>query len=204
MSRVQDQALALAGVAQFALYAHELAAEGNDRRQRLDRSLHAVFCTDPDEVTDVFSGAGGVDDGARLLDGQLRRGGGSPATSQVARYMGQILRLAGRLQRDGHALGALRGAIDRARLADPGEVTAILDQAYRESVSGLRPRIMVQGHPSYLRNEEFTRRIRTHLLAAIRCAILWRQCGGHMWRLVFQRRQLLAALQDLPRDGPDA
>lgn len=193
MTQVHDQALALAGVAQFVLYAHELAADGEDARERIDRALHAVFCTDPEDAADVFGGVDGTADGIRLLEGQLR-GAGTPQTALVARYIGQILRLAGRVQRDRGAFTGLRGAIDRARLAEPDERTAILDAAYRENVSGLRPRIMVQGHPTYLRNAQITRRIRTHLLAAIRCGVLWRQCGGRLWRLVLQRRQLLEAL----------
>ena len=125
------------------------------------------------------------------------RGAATPDTAPVARYIGQVLRLSGRLLRNGEAMTALRGAIGRARLADPDQVTAILDNAYRESVSPVRPRIMVQGHPTYLQNEEFARRIRTHLLASVRSAVLWRQCGGRLWQLLFQRRKLLSAIADV-------
>ncbi|MES1945074.1 lysogenization regulator [Salinisphaera sp. PC39] len=196
MSRIHDQVLALAGVAQFALYAHGLAAEGIDRRERLDRALHAVFSTDPEDAAAVFGGADGVADGLAFLERQLR-GAATPDTAPVARYIGQVLRLSGRLLRNDEAMTALRGAIGRARLADPEQVTAILDNAYRESVSPVKPRIMVQGHPTYLQNEEFARRIRTHLLASVRSAVLWRQCGGRLWQLLFQRRKLLSAIADV-------
>lgn len=196
MSASRDQTLALAGAAQYALYAHELAAEGVDRRERLERALHAVFCTDPENAAAVFDGPGGVADGIRFLDGQLRGTDASGATP-VPRYLGQILRLSRRLLKDRNALTALRGAIDRARLADPDTVTDILDAAYRENISGLRPRIMVRGRPDYLDNAEFARRIRTYLLAAVRSGVLWRQCGGRMWLLLFQRRRLLTAIEDI-------
>jgi len=39
--------------------------------------------------------------------------------------------------------------------------------------------------------------IRALLLAAIRAAVLWRQCGGRRWRLLLQRRDLLHAAQRL-------
>lgn len=196
MSGSRDRALALAGVAQFTLYAHELAAEGVDRRERLERALHAIFSTDPEDAASVFGGADGVADGIRFLDGQLR-GADSPDAAPVARYLGQALRLSGRLLKDPNALTALRGAVNRARLVDPEEATGILDAAYRENISGLRPRIIVRGHPVYLNNDEFGRRIRTYLLAAIRSAVLWRQCGGRMWLLLFQRRRLLEAVSGI-------
>lgn len=203
MNGLRNQTLALAGVAQFTLYAHELATEGADRRERIERALHAIFCTDPDDAASVFDGPGGAADGLRFLDGQLR-GTDSPEAAPVARYLGQVLRLSSRLLKDRKALTALRGAVGRARLADPDDVTGILDAAYRENISGLRPRIMVRGHPVYLRNAEFNRRIRTYLLAAIRSAVLWRQCGGRMWLLLFQRRRLLGAIAAIRKELAEA
>lgn len=198
---LRDQALALAGVAQFALYAHELAADGRDQPERLERAKHAIFCTDPNTVVDVYGDLSSVGDGIAYLKGQL--GGQKPddRAAIVARYIGQILRLSGALLRDNAALSRLRGAIDRARLAEPAEVPVIIDDAYRDSVSPLRPRIMLHGHPSYLQNEAIQMRARTQLMAAVRCGILWRQCNGGFFTLFFRRKALLAALQNI---GPRA
>lgn len=203
MNALRDQTLALAGTAQFALYAHELATQGLDRRERIDRALHAILCTDPEDAASVFGGAPGAADGLRFLEEQLRGTDASDAVP-VARYVGQVLRLSGRLLSDNRALTGLRAAIDRARLADPDEVPGILDAAYRENVSRLRPQIMVQGHPDYLHNPAIAQRLRTHLLAAVRCGVLWRQCGGRMWRLMFQRRRLLSALAGIRKDDAGA
>lgn len=198
---LRDQALSLAGVAQFALYAHELAADGRDTPQRMEIAKHAIFCTDPDTVTDVYGDLSSVGDGIAYLKRQLAGQKPDQKSALVARYIGQLLRLSGTLLKDDAALTRLRGAIDRARLAETADVPTILDDAYRDCISPVKPRIMLHGHPSYLQNESIQARARTQLMAAVRCAIMWRQCGGGFITLFFRRKALLKSLQNL---GPSA
>lgn len=190
----RDQVLALAGVAQFTLYAHELATDGRDLAARLDAAKRAIFCTDPDGVMDVYGGEDAIVDGKRYLRTQLSGRRPEPQAAATARYIGQVLKISGRLMRDEQALGRIRGAIDRARLADSSEVADILDAAYRDTVSHIKPRVMLQGERSYLENAFLQARIRTQLMAAVRCGILWRQCGGNFLSLFFRRKAMLEAL----------
>ncbi|AWN17379.1 lysogenization protein HflD [Salinisphaera sp. LB1] len=192
---LENQVLALAGVAQFTLYAHELATEGRDLPARFERATQAIFCTDPDSAIDVYGDRAGVADGIRYLRVQLSGQRPDAKGAAVARYIGQILKLSGKVLDDEQALGRIRGAIDRARLAELDAVADILDAAYRETISPLKPQIMLQGEPMYLKNEYIQRRIRTQLLAAIRCGVMWRQCGGGFISLFFRRKALLAALE---------
>jgi len=198
---LRDQALALAGVAQFALYAHELGADGRDEPTRINVARQAIFCTDPDSVIDVYGDLSSVGDGIAFLKSQLAGKKPDAKAAIVARYIGQLLRLSGNLLKDDAALTRIRGAIDRARLADPVDVPEILDDAYRKSVSPIKPQIMLHGHPTYLGNEAIQARARTQLLAAVRCAILWRQCGGGFISLFFRRKALLKSLENI---GPSA
>lgn len=198
---LRDQALSLAGVAQFALYAHELASDGRDTPQRMEVAQHAIFCTDPDSVVDVYGDLSSVGDGIAYLKRQLAGQKPDQQAALVARYIGQLLRVSGALLKDDAALSRIRGAIDRARLADTADVPAILDDAYRNSISPVKPRIMLHGHPSYLQNETIQARARTQLMAAVRCAIMWRQCGGGFIALFFRRKALLKSLEDI---GPSA
>lgn len=207
MSRLRDQVLALAGVTQYALYTHELAADGRERSERLDGALHAIYCTDPQDSLDVFGGVDRLRDGICLLQHQIGGRRDKPldrATAMAGRYTGQILRLSGKLRSRPQNLELLRAAIERARLADVEQGTFILDQAYQETVSRLRPRLLVHGHPSYLKNPLIAQRVRTFLLAAVRCGILWRQSGGGVWRLLLQRRGLLTELRCLAQELPDS
>ncbi|MES1940545.1 lysogenization regulator [Salinisphaera sp. T5B8] len=198
---LRDQALSLAGVAQFALYAHELAADGRDTPQRLEIAKHAIFCTDPESVIEVYGDLPSVGDGIAYLKRQLAGEKPDQKSALIARYIGQLLRLSGALRKDDAALKRLRGAIDRARLAEPADVPTILDDAYRDSISPAKPRIMLHGHPSYLQNEAIQARARTQLMAAVRCAIMWRQCGGGFISLFLRRKALLKSLENI---GPRA
>lgn len=193
-TRMHDQALSLAGVAQFVLYAHEMASEGRDVPARFERAKQAIFCTDPQAVMDVFGDPGQLSDGLRYMRVQLAGERPDGKSAAVARYIGQVLKLSGKVMRDEQALGRIRGAIDRARLADADDVAGILDGAYRDTISPMRPQIMLHGQPTYLKNEHLQRRIRTHLLAGIRCGVLWRQCGGGFISLFLRRKALLASI----------
>ncbi len=66
-----------------------------------------------------------------------------------------------------------------------------IGQLYTDTVSTLRPRIMVSGDQSYLSNENNASRVRALLLAGLRSAILWRQCGGSRWAILFNRKSYL-------------
>ena len=65
------------------------------------------------------------------------------------------------------------------------------------TVSTLGPRIIVRGDPALLARPESANRIRALLLAGIRAAVLWRQCGGTRVGLILGRRRLLEAARGL-------
>ena len=76
------------------------------------------------------------------------------------------------------------------------DVLSALGGLYADTISHLRPRVMVQGNPHYLGQPGVVAEIRAILLAAVRSAVLWRQLGGSMWDFVFSRRQMLDAVDD--------
>lgn len=193
-ARMQDRALALAGTAQFALYAHELGSDGRDLPDRMAVARHAVFCTDPDTVVDVYGNLSAVGDGIAYLKSQLHGRNADAQSALIGRYTGQILRLAGRVWRSDTASGQLGNVIERARLADEQDVDDILAEGYQANISPLKPRIMLRGHPSYLENPAIQARVRVLLLAAVRCGFMWRQFGGTIPALFLRRKALIGAL----------
>jgi high frequency lysogenization protein len=64
-----------------------------------------------------------------------------------------------------------------------------LGQLYKDTVSQLSPRIIINGEQQHLSNENNASRIRALLLAGLRSAILWRQCGGSRLSLLFNRKR---------------
>jgi len=76
-------------------------------------------------------------------------------------------------------------------------VLAALGSLYAQTVSQLRPRVLVQGNPHYLGQATVVAEIRAVLLAALRSAVLWRQLGGSLWDFLLRRRQMAASIDAL-------
>jgi high frequency lysogenization protein len=200
-----DRALALAGVVQGALLTQQIARRGVVDTAPMEASLHSLFQIDAESVPAVFGGTAGVTQGLRELTRQL--GQPSGRNLEVARYALGLIQLERRLAADsermaaiGRGLEALRPAFQRLGPAGP-EVIEGLAELYKENISSLTPRIMVQGDPTHLRNPETGARIRAFLLAGIRAALLWRQCGGRRRDLLLRRGRLIAAARELLSAG---
>jgi high frequency lysogenization protein len=56
---------------------------------------------------------------------------------------------------------------------------------------------MVNGESHYLTRPDMANKIRACLLAGIRSATLWQQCGGTRWKFLFYRKKMLLVLHDL-------
>src|SRR3546814_8509993 len=72
--------------------------------------------------------------------------------------------------------------------SDHPDVLTALGKLYADTVSNLRPKVMVQGNPHYLGQADIVSEIRALLLAALRSAVLWRQMGGSLFDFLLGRR----------------
>jgi high frequency lysogenization protein len=197
----QDRTLALAGVFQAARLTHQLARTGMTDGPALAASLHSIFQLNPAEVADVFGGTDGVAMGLRSLVEQLDNP--QQRDAELSRYAIGVIQLAIKLGKDGQRQAKLAQDIedltDRQRAFDmeDSRLYAPLAEIYQSNISSLSPRIMVKGEPLHLQNPDTAARIRTALLAGIRAAHLWLQCGGSRWNLVFKRARLVGTARAL-------
>ena len=74
-------------------------------------------------------------------------------------------------------------------------------ELYLEAVSPLKPRVYVQGEQRFLQQEEVSNKIRTMLLAGIRCVVLWEQLGGGRFEMLLRRKAYQSAAGDLLANG---
>lgn len=190
----QDRILALAGIFQAAKLTWQLARKGMADAEVLEASIHSLFQTDPEDVPSVFGGESQVSSGLRCLLTQLD----SPAerNAEITQYAIALMQHERRLAKDpqrlagiGQALSDLSDRIAAYELPDRTKY-AQLDQIYSDHVSTLSPRIMVKGEPLHLQNPDTSSRIRAVLLAGIRAAVLWQQCGGRRRQLLFSRGRI--------------
>lgn len=204
---MHDRSLALAGCIQHTWWAHRLAQHGEFDPARIALAAKSVLCTDPGRAQDVFGELQdlkpGIDTAVALLGKQRATGFDAQEMALLTRYVGQILKLSATLLANDQAIKQLAAGVERLKLTAEASqgleaITAPqLASLYVDNISSLSPRIMVQGNGIYLRNEEFAAGIRSHLLAALRAAVLWRQCGGRLWHLMFQRSAYLKAFMQL-------
>ncbi|MCG6968807.1 MAG: lysogenization regulator HflD, partial [Gammaproteobacteria bacterium] len=81
-------------------------------------------------------------------------------------------------------------------------VIASLADVYSETISTLRPRVMVNGEHNHLSNPDNANKIRALLLAAIRSAVLWDQCGGSRWQIMFNRKAFITEAEKIIQENP--
>jgi high frequency lysogenization protein len=199
---ITDRTLALAGIFQAAGLVQEMAERGSTDPEAFQTSICSIFEVDPPDTEAIFGGVTGLRHGLKGLLEHLS-GKQTPHKAQVVKYAIGVLYLERQLAKQPDMLHRIRVDIERARQQSEhfsithSNVLASLAGCYSETISTLTPRIIVSGEQGYLSNPEVANAVRSLLLAAIRSAVLWRQCGGNRIHLLFGRRKLLAEAQRL-------
>jgi high frequency lysogenization protein len=210
MKNERDRCIALAGVFQAAGLASQVARHGMADSDAMESSLHSLFQVDAASVEDVYGGLTGIADGLKTLREQLI--GQKARNIDITRYVISLLHLEKKLSKQQTMLQRLSEGINSATrqlehypLLHPNILAAMAD-LYSETISNLRPRIMIQGEPLHLQNTENVNRIRALLLSGIRSAMLWRQCGGNRFQILLGRKRLTGTANALyleARNQPD-
>lgn len=188
--------LALAGMLQALAQVRRIADTGQADSEILATALDSVFRIDADSPAAVYGNETALRPGLRLLRDYF---GNQIQDTQLPRLALALLQLERRFSRDEMAgrvhagIVALAPEAARQGSAHP-DVLAALGKLYADTVSDLRPRVMVQGNPHYLGQAAVVAEIRAVLLAALRSAVLWRQLGGSLWDFMLRRRALVAAV----------
>ena len=197
-SSYDDRVLALAGLAQALQQVRRIAETGQSDNAAARPVLDSVFRIDADSAEAVYGGHGGLAPGLRLLADYLASRGDDPLLPRLALATMQLERRfsgePGTLAAVGQGIAALAPRAGELGSTHP-EVLAALGTLYADTISQLRPRIMVQGNPHYLGQAGVVSEIRALLLAAVRSALLWRQVGGSQWQFLLGRRAMLEAVQ---------
>lgn len=209
----QDRTLALAGMFQAAILAQQLARRGYEDEDAFNASVRSIFITDAINTISVFGGIEGVELGLYAVRDKFMARAQS-RDFEVIRYVLALAQLQARLRR---RTDLMREISDRiadidASLTESGEQVQTGNQTcaklaiiYKDTISGLKPRIIVQGEQGHLANAVIVDKVRAALLAGVRSAFLWGQLGGRRWQLMFSRRAyMLCADRILSRQAHGA
>lgn len=201
---MQQRVLALAGLVQALKQVRRIADTGQADASVLATALDSVFRIDAESPEAVYGTAGDLRPGLLLLRDYFGNRNKDEALPRLALAVLQIER---RFVRDGamaqkvhDGVVATRPLAERLGSSHP-EVLTALGKLYSDTISHLRPKVMVQGNPHYLGQSDIVSEIRALLLAGLRSAVLWRQMGGSLPDFLLARRQMVTAIESQSRLG---
>ncbi|MDQ6950750.1 MAG: DUF489 family protein [Mariprofundales bacterium] len=196
-SLTQQRALALAALVQPVWLVHTIARRGQCDAACFAQAVQMLFADGHDALSLYGNEISHLHRGLSVLE-QLLGGAmvGSDAKPMLI-YAANLIGLEKQLRHHPDMIKYLADGIERTRkqagyfdntLHD--NVIASLAGIYGETISHLKPKVVVRGKPEFLRQTANTNRIRVLLLAALRGAHYWHRAGGSHWRLLLGRRGL--------------
>lgn len=195
---IRSRVLALAGLLQALKLVRQIADTGHAEGEGERNTLDSVFRIDAASAEAVYGSTQSLRSGLMVLRDYLTDRSGDAALPKLGMAVLQIERRfvadESLAQQVLDGIRTLEAIAERQGSIHP-EVISKLGQLYADTISHLRPKVIVQGNPHYLQQADVVAEIRALLLAALRSAVLWRQMGGTLWDFVFQRRAMVAAIE---------
>ncbi len=198
----ENRTLAFAGIVQALQLVQQIAYGRPYDVDAYQATLQSTLLLDADSVPDIYGGTKGVRSGLRLLQIQLM-GNKQKPDAELSRYLVVLLHLERKLSKRTDLMDRLGKGIEHAKKQLEHfdllhvNILAGLADTYAETCSTLNPKIMVNGEPIRLQDTTVANQIRALLLAAMRSAVLWRQCGGTRTGLLFGRSKMTECATEL-------
>ena len=190
---IEDRTLALAGLFQSAYLVDQIANKGMVDSSALESTIASIIRIDATDTVDVFGGLEGVATGLSVMVKQLSAAK-KDINLQVTRYVMGMLHLENKLNKSSALMKKIGEGIDSAAKQKEHfhitheNVIANLADTYKNTISTIKPQILVQGNHGFLQAPENANKVRALLFGGIRSAVLWRQCNGTRWQILFKRK----------------
>ena len=191
---LQHQVTALAALTQAVRLVQETAHQGKYQEEKALPLIRSLLQLEPTDITAIYGDTCLLRPGLELMVEQL--GSEARVDTELARYATTLIFLERSLMKNPRILQNLREGLEQAQVKaahfgiEHEQLATALADVYQHTLSYIRPRIIVHGSRRYLSSQTHADRIRCMLLAAVRAAVLWRQCGGSRWNLLFARNTI--------------
>jgi len=203
---IEERVIALAGLFLATTQVDQIARNGMVDQADFETSIRSLFVESPEQTIDVYGTPRMLNLGLQNLIKHLQ-GESKDNDLQVIRYSLALLQLerkltkaSGQLARIGDGIEQTQRQVEHFSICHSAVIAKLAD-IYSEVVSPISPRIIVKGSDGHLQNPENAQKIRALLLSGIRAAVLWRQCGGNRWQLLFQRTKYIDCAKKIIRSG---
>lgn len=190
-----DQTLALAGIYQASSLVKQIANTGNASSAQIETCLETLFSFDANTVEEVYGSVADIQHGVKILQQHLTDR--SNRDIEITKYVISLIMLEKKLSARPAVLDELSQRLNKIESQfnffslGHDNTFAKLGELYKDTISTLGPKIIVSGEQPYLSSENNASKVRSLLLAGIRSAVLWRQCGGSRWQFLFGRNAYL-------------
>ena len=187
-----DQTLALAGIYQCASLVKQIANTGMANQAHIESSIETLFRFDVNNVEEVYGNVAAVSHGVKILLEHLSDS--SNKDIEITRYVISLIMLERKLSRNNEMLEEIDKKLKDIESQfnffplNHENTYAKIGHLYKNTISTLGPKIIINGEQPHLSNERNASKVRALLLAGIRSAVLWNQCGGSRWQFLFGRR----------------
>jgi len=196
MTQLQDQTLALASMMQSAVLINQLANGESINQAAYDCSLDSLFTLKAQSTEDIFGYGDGLINGLKTLKSYMTGDSGAP-DRQIAYYVLSMIKLEAKMMKDHDLVETIQSGFETIQqqasdfdLSQSAKAHKV-DGLYQNTISNIKPRIIVQGDQAHLSHSDTTSKVRTLLFAGIRAAVLWRQKGGSRLKLLFSRKKYI-------------
>jgi high frequency lysogenization protein len=199
-------AIALAGAVQSAILVPQLANTGVCSTIIYEQAIKSVFKITPKTTDDVYDGIENIKTGLQTLIQLLSSG--QKEQTQIIRYLFGTLSITSKLLKNNDALDKIDQRLKRISSLYPDisdeivrahieDLSYSLAGIYSDIISPISTKIKVIGKVEFLQNTLVQAKVRTALLGCVRSAILWYQVGGNRFQLIFNRKRICSAAQQL-------
>lgn len=196
LSVSREEILGLGAVFLCLSEVRAIAEQGQHNTTSIKACLEGLLGQYENSVEVLYGGPEILKSGVQALAQHLSQ----PQAMQLTQYLLGVIQLDRKLQKQPHRFQGILTGLERTReqaryfdQIDHQSVMFGIAEIYAEQVSGLTPRIMVQGHAQYLQEERNAATIRCLLLSAIRACGLWRMAGGGRFKLILRRGAIVEA-----------
>ncbi|RLA21575.1 MAG: lysogenization regulator HflD, partial [Gammaproteobacteria bacterium] len=191
---IKNQTIALAALHQAAALVQEVATRGTADQDQLATCVGSILKIDSDSAISIYGSTDNLHLGLEKLEQQLS--GRNNLDPMLMRYTTALIYLEAALSKLPDMQKTITAGIEKTISQTEmfpllhENVIASLGDIYENTISTLQPRVIVNGEEVYLTTPHNKNKIRALLLSGIRAALLWRQCGGSRWKIIFQRKKI--------------
>lgn len=192
--REKQRALALAALTQVAYLVERIGQEGKCESIHFNHCIDALL--DDDYIRTRYFPLGSIKARHLLQGTQIDR------AKHIFAHMHSLITLEKKLSKQPEALNRIAQDMMRIKkqidyFNDPyhNNVISSIAHLYGETISNIKPTIIIRGKAKYLSQKQQTERLRCLLFSGIRAAWVWRTNGGNSLRLLFGRKKIIQQLE---------